>query len=102
MDIESDYTVASGLLPAGGINGLVAGQGQWNPSVYPSTIGGALLGQPYVSTPYPSTSPTPIYTDGGIYSRCSRDAHYFGCKHETSCECGMTSRRLDLAVSDGL
>lgn len=35
---------------------------------------------------YPSTT-TPF-----LKNRCSRDQHFFECKHELNCECGKTSR----------
>lgn len=41
--------------------------------------------------------PTPT---GRIY-RCSRDQHYFDCKHEIRCQCGLTER-LPLQVQEGL
>lgn len=56
-------------------------------------------------------APTPYYgeqgqgaaqlTPAGLYSRCSRDAHFFECKHESKCECGQTER-LPLQLDEGL
>lgn len=34
--------------------------------------------------------------------RCSRDRHFFECRHETKCECGYTQRTIDAAVPWGL
>ena len=33
--------------------------------------------------------------------RCGRDHHYFACRHEQRCECGLTER-LPLQVPEGL
>ena len=54
--------------------------------------------------PYTPT-PTTGYT-GGCYPSdgapaCSRNTHYFECKHVKRCYCGMTAR-LPLEVDEGL
>lgn len=34
-------------------------------------------------------------------TRCTRDTHYFACKHEEKCNCGRTER-LPLEMDEGL
>lgn len=53
-------------------------------------------------------APTPYYEaqqqgtlSPAFYPRCSRDAHFFECKHESKCECGQTER-LPLELDEGL
>jgi hypothetical protein len=33
---------------------------------------------------------------------CSENAHYFACKHEPKCECGLTERIVELALDEGI
>ena len=63
--------------------------------------------------PYPPTAGrlrggNPIPTTDGqrfggnrIAVRCGPDDHYFACRHEQRCECGLTER-LPLQLPDGL
>ena len=47
--------------------------------------------------PWPDPPGVPI---GNIH-RCGRDQHYFECKHELRCECGLTER-LPLQLPEGM
>lgn len=51
---------------------------------------------------YVQTNPGPTYPPGHTpRSICSPNTHYFGCKHEKVCFCGLTER-LPLEVAEGL
>ena len=52
-------------------------------------------------TDYPGTVPIGTLNPTGRVYRCSRDQHYFDCKHEIRCQCGLTER-LPLQVQEGL
>ena len=44
---------------------------------------------------------SPSTTYNGRLGMCSPNTHYFGCKHEKVCFCGLTER-LPLEVAEGL
>ncbi len=37
-----------------------------------------------------------------ISNTCLENVHYFKCKHEPKCECGLTERIAELALDDGI
>lgn len=63
-------------------------------------LGGEVAGYIQTNQDYYANGPCTTSPINGS-QRCSRDAHYFDCKHERFCQCKQTSR-LPLELEKGL
>ena len=89
---QTEQPGPTGILGAlGGIGHAIGGLGApyYPPPTYPPPAGQQRFGGNAV-TDYPQVS-----------NRCGRDNHYFECRHEQRCECGLTER-LPLQLPEGL